>query len=329
MLITDFFKKRKPSVLSNAWKPIGRTYVKDKDLAAQIEDCGYAVAGKLDDATLAALEANYAKHHDFRSPKGGMFYSLYSQDVQYRKNVHQEIGEILKPVYDSLFENYRVVLNSYIVKVNGPESEFCLHQDSTGVDETKYSNLSVWIPLQDTNMENGCMCVIPHSHKMFSPYRGISFDGPFEKITNTLRQYLKPVEIKKGEILLFDNRLVHNSVVNLSGKDRIVIMSGVYPTEAPLISCYKDSERADGLIELIKQNDDYLITYPNFLHDCRCRPETGETLDFVSWDTKQMTEKEFLALCKMYGVEKTNIPSLLSPEPLQAGLDDRGLSISY
>lgn len=90
-----------------------------------------------------------------------MFYSLYSRDIEYRKIVHESISEIMKPVYDSLFSDYKVVLNSFIVKVSGPESEFCLHQDSTSFDETKYSSLSVWIPLQDTNMSNGCMCVVP------------------------------------------------------------------------------------------------------------------------------------------------------------------------
>lgn len=327
MMIADFFRKRRKP--ENTWQPVPRAYMKNGALEEQIQDKGYAVAGTLDDTVLEALQKHYQENHNFQSPRGGMFYSLYSRDVEYRQKVHDGIGEILKPLYDSLFQDYRVVLNSYIVKVNGPESEFCLHQDSTGIDETKYSNLSVWIPLQDTNMENGCMCVVPHSHKMFSPYRGISFDGPFEKITDTVRRYLQPIELKKGEILLFDNRLVHNSVVNMSGKDRVVIMSGVYPSDAPLISCYKDPEKADSLIELIEQSDDYLITFPNFLHDCRCRPETGESAGFVSWDTRQMTEKEFLALCKKYEVQRMDIPVLLSPEPLQAGLDDRGVATAY
>ncbi|MCX6199880.1 MAG: phytanoyl-CoA dioxygenase family protein, partial [Bacteroidetes bacterium] len=174
--------------------------------------------------------------HNFEIAKGGMFYSLYSRDIEYRKTVHESIGEIMKPVYDSLFSDYKVVLNSFIVKVSGPESEFCLHQDSTSIDETKYSSLSVWIPLQDTNMSNGCMCVVPYSHRMFSPYRGISFEQPFESIEGTVRKYLYPIELKKGDIFLFDNRIVHNSVINTSGENRVVVMSGIYPKEAPEIN---------------------------------------------------------------------------------------------
>ena len=192
-----------------------------------------------------------------------MFYSLYSRDIEYRKIVHESISEIMKPVYDSLFSDYKVVLNSFIVKVSGPESEFCLHQDSTSFDETKYSSLSVWIPLQDTNMSNGCMCVVPYSHRMFSPYRGISFEQPFESIEETVRRYLYPIELKKGDIFLFDNRIVHNSVINSSGENRVVVMSGIYPKEAPLLSCFKDPEVTESQIELIEQEPDFLLTYPN------------------------------------------------------------------
>lgn len=321
--LTDFFRKYfSASEPTQNWKPVRRTFLRDAELEATVYDLGYTVAGRLDDSTVEKLQAHYHALHDFQKPNGGMFYSLYSRDVDYRQKVHEGVGEILKPVYDALFNDYRVVLNSYIVKVSGPESEFCLHQDSTGVDEMKYSNLSVWIPLQDTTMANGCMCVVPHSHKMFSPYRGISFDGPFEAITDTVRRYLQPIELKKGDILLFDNRLVHNSVVNLSGSDRVVVMSGIYPSDAPLISVFKDPDQADSPIELIEQAEDYLLTYPSFLHDCRCRPETGHSIGFVNWDTRQMTEREFLALCKRYGMRETNLPQLLAAAPVQTGLDN-------
>src|SRR5690606_21476682 len=117
----------------------------------------------------------------------------------------------------------------------------------------KYSCLSVWIPLQDTNLANGCLSVVPHSHKMFAPYRGISFPQQFENISNTVRKYLQPIEMKAGEILLFDNRLVHTSGVNSSGADRVVVMSGIFPSEAKIISCYKDTAVEKSPIEIIEQ----------------------------------------------------------------------------
>ncbi len=294
-----------PARENPAWQPVKHTVIKNEQIAGVIHGVGYTVAGKLDTETLETLKGLYQSLHNFQSPQGGMFYSVYSRDLAYRKKVHESIGEILKPLYDSLFTNYKSILNSFIVKVSGPDSEFSLHQDSTSLDEIKYSCLSVWIPLQDTNIENGCMFVVPHSHKMFSPYRGVSFPQPFDNISNTVRKYLQPIELKAGEILLFDNRLVHNSVVNSSGKDRVVVMSGIFPQEAKIIRCYKDMTRPGNMLEIIEQEDDFLLTFENFFHDCTCRPETGQSTGFVEWDISQIDEKKFLSLCSKYGVKES------------------------
>ena len=260
------------------WEPLKHAFVNDTSFSEKLHDTGYTIAGKLDAGTVGRLQTLYTELHNFQKPGGGMFYSVYSRDIAYRQKVHNEIGQILQPVYEKLFHDYKSVLNSFIVKVSGPESEFSLHQDSTGLDETKYSCLSVWIPLQDTGINEGCMCVVPHSHQMFSPWRGISFAAPFESISDTVRKYLVPLEMKAGEILLFDNRLVHNSLVNSSGHDRVVIMSGIFPKEAKIISVYKDAANEKNPLELIEQEEDYLITFENFFHDCTCRPETGAAL---------------------------------------------------
>ena len=303
---------------NKAWQPVKQVVLKNPVSADALQNVGYTVACKLDNETLEKLRILYQSLHNFQSPQGGMFYSLYSHDLLYRKKVHQGIAQILNPVYDGLFTDYKSVLNSYIVKVSGPESEFSLHQDSTSLDEMKYSCLSVWIPLQDTDLSNGCMCVVPHSHKMFSPYRDISFPQPFDAIGDTVRKYLQPVELKAGEILLFDNRLVHNSVVNSSGKDRVVVMSGIFPEEAKIIRCYKDMAKKDNTIEIIEQGDDFLLTFENFFHDCTCRPETGHSVGFVEWDTLPMSKEEFLNLCSKYGVKESSRASVIHHQVNQA-----------
>lgn len=306
--LNKIFGIRNPE--NNDWQPVSRDYLKDTATEAELRNTGYSIVGGLTMPQIEKLRVLYNELHSFKKPEGGMFYSVYSRDLEYRNRVHRGIGEILKPVYDNLFSDYKSVLNSFIIKVSGPESEFSLHQDSTGLDETKYSCLSVWIPLQDTGVNNGCLCVVPHSHKMFSPYRGISFPQPFDSISDTVRKYLQPIEMKTGEILLFDNRLVHNSVINDSGTDRVVVMSGIFPKEAHLLSCYKDMSDEKNPIELIEQADDYLLTFENFFHDCTCRPETGKSIGFVNWDISQMKEKAFLSLCSKYGVKELNHPAV-------------------
>ena len=291
--------------VNSSWKPVEQVVVKDPVTANNLHVLGYTIAGRIDAKAFEKLQHLYKSLHNFQNPQGGMFYSVYSHDLVYRKQVHEGIAQILHPIYESLFTNYKSVLNSFIVKVSGPESEFSLHQDSTSLDETKYSCLSVWIPLQDTNLSNGCLCVVPHSHKMFSPYRDISFPQPFDAINNTVRKYLQPIELKAGDILLFDNRLVHNSVINSSGNDRVVVMSGIFPSEAKIIRCYKDTSKANDTIEIIEQQEDFLLTFENFFHDCTCRPETGNSIGFVEWDTSPMSKQTFLSLCSKYGLKES------------------------
>lgn len=294
------------------WASVSHTVVRDLKIREELDNIGYSIPTRLDDDTLNRLKELYKETHNFHLSQGGMFYSVYSNDLDYRAKVHHTINQVLKNTYDELFEDYKIVLNSYIVKVNGPDSEFGLHQDSTGLDEMKYSPISVWIPLQDTTLENGCLTVIPKSFRLFSPYRGISFPEPFQNVQDEVRHYLQPIHLKAGDVLLFDNRLVHYSPPNNSDSERIVVMSGVFPKEAKLISCYKDVLQDNHEIEIFEQADDYLLTFKNFFHDCTCRPETGELKEKIHWDIKALNLKEFTQLMKENNIPRLSIPKLIA-----------------
>src|SRR5687768_4505137 len=110
------------------WKPVEHIVVKNSALKTTLHDTGYAVHGNIGAINIKRLKDLYSSLHDFKPEKGGMFYSLYSDDIQYRKKVHAGIAEILKPVYDDFFTNYKSVINSFIVKTSGPGSDFSLHQ---------------------------------------------------------------------------------------------------------------------------------------------------------------------------------------------------------
>ncbi|MCO5233315.1 MAG: phytanoyl-CoA dioxygenase family protein [Chitinophagales bacterium] len=297
---------------SQSWSPIPHFVIKNNHIRDEVDSIGYSIPTRLDEHTLNQLRELYHETHKFNLQKGGMFYSVYSGDLNYRAKVHETIGSILKDTYNKLFDEYKIVLNSFIVKVNGPDSEFGLHQDSTGLDEMKFSPLSVWIPLQDTTIENGCLTVIPRSFKLFSPYRGISFPEPFQSVHDEARHYLQPINLMAGDVLIFDNRLVHYSPPNNSDAERIVVMSGIFPQEAKLISCYKDVTQKNHEIEIFEQADDYLLTFKNFFHDCTCRPETGELKEKVNWNIKALNKDEFTQLMKENEIPKLSISKLIA-----------------
>ncbi len=299
----------------NSWTPkwisAEHDVIKDAKTKKELDTIGYSIPKRLDNSTLQKLRELYQQTHNFNLEHGGMFYSVYSEDLNYRKKVHDSIGEIMQGIYNDLFQEYKIVINSFIVKVNGPDSEFGLHQDSTSLDELKYSPISVWIPLQDTTVQNGCLTVIPKSFGWFSPYRGISFPEPFQNIQEEVKHYLQPINLKAGDVLLFDNRLVHYSPPNNSDKERVVVMSGVFPKEAKFISCWKDIGQKNDDIEIFEQKEDYLLTFKNFFHDCTCRPEAGEYKGTIVWPLRDMKKEEFIRLANEQAVPRISHPVLI------------------
>jgi hypothetical protein len=278
-----------------------------------INELGYCIIGNIENKKKEDLLNLYNETHDFsNSSEGGMFYSLYSNNLEYREKVHSSVAKILKPLYDDFFEDYKIVLNSFIVKVKGEKSAFTLHQDSTSLDETKFSPISLWIPLQDTDITNGCLFVIPKSHNIVFPYRGISFKSIFSSIEDTLKPYLVPIELKAGDILAFDNRLIHYSHLNQSNNDRIIAMSGIFPKNAEFQMCYKNEENNPfSPIEIYKQSDDYLLKNTLFFHNCTCSPEMGEKIKEIHLKVPVLSSIDFEILAKKFSITKFNHPALI------------------
>ncbi len=286
--------------LNNPWKPVKYSFFIDEQLCSQVYEMGYAKVSFLNPEQLKELNELYTETHNIQQSNGGMFYSVYSNDIAYRKKIFSRINEILTPSFQKYFKDFRVVMNSFVVKASGPKSEFYVHQDSSGLDETQYSCISLWIPLHNIGPDNGAMAVMEKSHSLFSPYRGISFKAPFDNIHGAVKKYLKPVFMEAGEALFFDNRLVHNSLANSSGKNRVVATCGIFPVEAKIITCFKNLPGDD--IELIAHDDEFMTTYPKFLNGCFDRPDDGQTVGFIKDNYPLLTETELDALCNAKGI---------------------------
>ncbi|MCB9211715.1 MAG: phytanoyl-CoA dioxygenase family protein [Ignavibacteriales bacterium] len=289
---------------------IPQSFIRDSVAQTKIIEDGFAILGNIGQNLVNEFQNEYKRLHKIRSSDGAMFYSIYSQDIEYRKEVHNKIQSILSSKLDLFLEKdkYKNVINSFIVKFPGKKSEFALHQDSSIVDESKYSQLSLWIPLQDTTIDNGTLCVVPKTHKLFSPYRDISMVSPFASYEDELRKYLVPIELKAGDILAFDYRLVHYSPANLSDKERVVVLSGVFEKDAKIEVVYQESKERP--LEVYSQSDDYLITHKGFQTACGCKPERGEKIREILDYNFSYSREDFENFVMINQLKKTNIPIL-------------------
>jgi len=96
------------------------------------------------------------------------------------------------------------------------QSIFSQHQDyayNIGSD----NSVTVWIPLQDTNEKSGALLCAAGSHQkgIYPNLQGI--------ITEDHQFDFDPCPVKLGEVLVFDQKLVHQSGFNQSDKVRFSI----------------------------------------------------------------------------------------------------------
>ncbi len=290
------------------WQPVPYTVLKSEQLDLQLSREGYAIIDNfISDKQIAELKSLYEQFHSFKG--AGMFWGLYSQDLDYRLKTHEGIGIVVSSSLERIFTQYKVVINSFVIKAPGEGSEFVIHQDTTATDELKYSPLSVWYALEDVTNADGALCFVPKSHRWFSPYRGISFPFPFSNITDVVSRYLVPVCLKKGQAVIFDPRIVHHSLENASGRDRVAIVSGIFPMEAHFEICYKDTSVSAGPIEIYKENEGFLLTYRNFYQNCMARPSKGIQSGIA--DKKYVLDSisagQWVEVCAEYGVEALNL----------------------
>lgn len=103
------------------------------------------------------------------------------------------------------------------------------HQDqgviTPDADETDI--LSVWIPIIDATTENGCLCLIPGSHRDGLAPHCFEIPGRFRD-TNVL-----PIPMKAGSVLMFHRLVKHCSLPNNSNDIRFSFDLRYSPTGMP------------------------------------------------------------------------------------------------
>ncbi|MBI4552152.1 MAG: phytanoyl-CoA dioxygenase family protein [Candidatus Latescibacteria bacterium] len=85
---------------------------------------------------------------------------------------------------------------------------------------TKYS---VWIALDDATPDNGCLKVIPGSHRMNHTHAFVESENGFGNriLENALDGcVVVTVPLNKGGAIFFHDRLIHSSHPNATGQDR-------------------------------------------------------------------------------------------------------------
>lgn len=288
----------------STWNRPEHTVVTDASIRTSLYRDGYYIKRNfLDLSVLNDLVVLYDQNHQIQATEGGMFVSIYSKDIAYRKHIDHQISEIISDKINSLFQNFKSNGYNFIVKYPGKHSEMFPHQDMPFVDEAKFSEVGVWIPLQAVNSENGCLGIVPATHFSIPPVRSLHHKLPFSDIYEYIRQYFIPVEMNLGDVLLYDPRILHNSFENKSSDPRLAIATRISPKQADYIITFKDQTEPSTDFEQILVADDFFLNFDDFISDKVRRP-TGKLISKVEVPESIIDQGEFEEFCKLYKLEK-------------------------
>jgi len=192
----------------------------DKRLDKELKSKGFVKIQIEDTKILENLKNNYENLTPKENKKSYTSFEISSKES--KKKIDSAIKKLIIPSISKFLPNYYGVWGNYMIKA--PKSQNMeLHADWTYVDESNCISLNVWMPLQNTNIRNGTLWVVPYSHKIVKSIRGINLPRFYFKHNKILKsKYGVPINCKKGEAIVYDHRLIHYSYPNFSSKKRLV-----------------------------------------------------------------------------------------------------------
>lgn len=206
----------------------------------------------------------------------GFFQGIFIKDKAVKLDLNQYIKTILRPRLYEIIDDFKVIIYTALAKSSDEKSQLPLHQDASFVDEDIDYSMSLWIPLSDSNLENGAIHFLNGSHKTFPTIRCatvIHDYGDSEEIKNRTQC----LEVKAGEALLFNSRLLHYTPNNTSGEIRIAVMSCLVRSDAAILQWYKKDETT---LEVYKMKDDFFLDIGDFMQEKDLKPN-GEKIGEV------------------------------------------------
>lgn len=187
----------------------------------EIADMRVAIDGILDRAARTRLDRSHTWQGEYLPPEELKKLVLKGfHDVHYHDSVfllalcHPNMRAVLTRL---IGPNVQLHHSKMLVKPPEKGAAFPLHQDYPYFPHARHSMLAASVHLDDSDTENGCLCVVPGSHKQ----------GPLQHVGSHYldhREYplsmATPCPAKAGDVLFFNYLTVHGSDVNRSARVR-------------------------------------------------------------------------------------------------------------
>ena len=179
-------------------------------------------------------DLNYPGAPDSKKAAGGtttrrllQAYARHNSFQRWAKN------SILAQNLRSLFSSKNEILlsqchhNCVMTKAQSYSSATLWHQDNRYWSFDEENLISVWLALGDESKSNGCLYVIPGSHRLV--VNSDRFDDYLFLKSNDLENKqlfnrAKAIELKKGEVLFFHSKLFHAAGRNNTSETKLSVV---------------------------------------------------------------------------------------------------------
>lgn len=139
-------------------------------------------------------------------------------EVIYSFLKHDKIVSILQNLVS---ENVKCMQSMLFVKAPGKAGQ-SWHQDEFYIPTRDKSLIGVWIAIDNANIDNGCLWIIPGSHKLGYILPRVKnenknfADIDTVDVSSYKQEDMIPVEVKKGSVVFFNGYTLHSSLKNQS-----------------------------------------------------------------------------------------------------------------
>ncbi len=273
-----------------------RRVFKDNELQKQFDEKGYAkiqLFSKDEIAEFKQLHESLHPDNRFNTQEKNVKYhfSFLDTNIEYKENVFKKLSEKFQPKMDVILDNYEPLVINFVQKEPGL-GEVPVHQNWNFVDETKYTSVSIWCPLVDVAEINGTLEVIEGTHNTFrhilrSPSIPWFFTG-YEK--HLINKYCKPIEVNAGEVLIFDDSLIHYSKPNRGTYDRLVIQVIAKPKEVAAKHYYMNKKLFSYETEEMDVDKNFFLNFQYHLTD---KPEGALQIQKINYKKPKITKADF------------------------------------
>lgn len=232
----------------------------DPDLEPRLRKEGFATVSVPDEVVtplrdrVEELDRSASAGDGARVPPDSTF---HHPDPAFRRNVMATVQALLLPQFDRYFAGHATLLGSYFIK-RADGGEFGVHRDWTMTTDGREDVFNFWCPLVDIDVANGALAIFPGSHRLTHHVSGPGIAPYWNPYREKVKAGSVIVPVRFGEAIFFNNRLLHWSFPNRSGKPRPVAALTLIP-EGATAALFRPTELDASRLEIVDMSPDGYI----------------------------------------------------------------------